>query len=66
MAEHLHFDFFYWIGELIDIGKKIQPEKYTQQYQEYIVTAWGNKPMTQLHQMCLSRRREFEQLKLQK
>lgn len=55
----LKFDFNYWIGQLIEAGKKLDPAKYTPEYEVMLVREWAKQPITKLHQRVLKRKQDI-------
>lgn len=53
------FDHTYWLAKLIHFGSGIQPEKYSDQYIQYLAKAWAGQPLTKLHHMVMQREKEF-------
>lgn len=53
------FDFNYWIGQLIEAGKQLDPAKYTPEYEVMLVREWAKQPLTKLHQRVLKRKHDL-------
>jgi hypothetical protein len=60
-----HYDFHYWIDELIKAGKQKDPDKYTEGYIEKLKRAWRGQPITDLHIKVVNRRKEILSLQNQ-
>lgn len=51
----------YWLDRLIEAGKQIEPEKYTEVYCETVRKAWAGKPLTRLHYTVRKRQIEINE-----
>ena len=56
------YNFEYWLAELIDLGKSVEPDKYTGSYIAHMRKAWSEYPLTLLHNKVLKRRSEILEL----
>lgn len=61
MNRDLKFGFDYWLAELIDLGRQIEPHKYDAKYINYMKERWREVPLTMLHGAVSKRRREILQ-----
>lgn len=58
----LKFGFQYWFAKLVDIGKQIEPDKYNQDYINYMRGRYINVGISQLHVMVLKRQAQINTL----
>jgi hypothetical protein len=63
MASGPQYNFEYWLNELVECGKKIEPEKYTRDYVAHMRRQWLCVPFTKLHKKVLERRSELLSIK---
>jgi hypothetical protein len=56
----LQFGFAYWFKELLDVGKQIEPDKYTTDYIAKMEKAWKQQPLTKLQLKVIERRDELQ------
>lgn len=50
------FDFAYWLGQLMLTGKQIHNRHYSDYERDQLITAWRQKPLTDLVQRVTIRR----------
>jgi hypothetical protein len=60
--EKQSFNWRYWLDELIVAGKKITPEKYTEEYVVQLKWWWMDQPLTKLVAVVMMRREKASQL----
>ena len=53
------FGFQYWFNQLIEIGKLIEPTKYTPDYVNFMRGKWVGVGISKLHQKVLQRKAEL-------
>ncbi len=56
----LQFGFDYWFRELVAVGMKLEPDKYTTDYIHKMDVAWRKQPLTRLQLKVIERREELE------
>lgn len=56
----LQYNSSYWIAALVEVGRKIEPDKYTEQHIKRIYSYWNAQPITNLVPIVNQRRYQLQ------